>query len=238
VISTKSNPRRDGGSPLRAHELREAVHASLHELLTDVIDVFHLHGVIASEYDHCVTELVPELRRLQDRGSIRFVAVSELFADDPSHAMLRRAVRDDCWDVMMLGFNPLNQSARDSVLPHTTQRDIGVEVMFAVRRAFSNPDQLARVVAELVEQGRIDRDAVDVDDPLGFLVRDGGASSVVDAAYRYARHEPGCHVVLTGTGSAPHLQANVRSIDSGPLPDDHLATLRTLFGHLDHLSAN
>jgi aryl-alcohol dehydrogenase-like predicted oxidoreductase len=152
--------------------------------------------------------------------------------------MLQRAVADDCWDVMMVGFNVLNPSARDRVFPGTRAKSIGIEVMFAVRRVLSRPDELTRVVQELVEHGRLDGGDVDADDPLGFLVHDGGASSVVDAAYRFARHEPGCHVVLTGTGNVEHLEQNVRSIDAPPLPDADLARLRTLFGHLDHLSGN
>ena len=88
-----------------------------------------------------------------------------------------------------------------------------------VRRALSRPDELARVAAELVEQGRVDGADLDLDDPLGFLVHEGGAASVVEAAYRFARHEPGCHVVLTGTGSVEHLEENVRSINAPPLPD-------------------
>ena len=118
------------------------------------------------------------------------------------------------------------------------RRDVAIEVMFAVRRALSRPDELARVAAELVEQGRIDGADLDLDDPLGFLVHEGGAASVVEAAYRFARHEPGCHVVLTGTGSVEHLEENVRSINAPPLPGADLDRLRTLFGHLDHLSGN
>ena len=81
--------------------------------------------------------------RLRDAGAIRFLAISERFAADPGHVMLQRAVLDDCWDVMMVGFNLLNQSARDRVFNATRERDIAVEVMFAVRRALSRQDELA-----------------------------------------------------------------------------------------------
>ena len=55
------------------------------------------------------------MERLRDDGMIRFLAISERFGADPGHTMLQRAVDDDCWDVMMVGFNPLNPSARDRV---------------------------------------------------------------------------------------------------------------------------
>ena len=41
---------------------------------------------------------------------------------------------------------------------------------------------------------------------------------MVDAAYRFARHEPGSEVVLFGTGNRAHLRSNIDSILRPPLP--------------------
>ena len=41
--------------------------------------------------------------------------------------------------------------------------------MFAVREALSRPDELKKVVGELIARGEIDAGAVDAADPLGFL---------------------------------------------------------------------
>jgi L-galactose dehydrogenase len=237
VVSTKAHPRtRD--DPVSAGALRESVQLSLRSLKTDYIDVFHLHGVTESDYQHCVAELVPELERLRDEGTIRYIAISELFAADPGHVMLRRALLDDCWDVVMVGFNLLNSSARSRVLTLTQEKNIGVEVMFAVRRALSQPDELRRVVDSLVQGGRIGVDGLDLQEPLDFLIHEGGPESVVEAAYRFARHEPGCHVVLTGTGNATHLAENIASINKPELPPEDVERLEQLFGKLDHLSGN
>jgi L-galactose dehydrogenase len=237
VLSTKAHPEtRDG--PLSASALRESVRLSLRRLGTDHIDVFHLHGVSESAYRHCVDELVPELERLRDEGAVKFVALSERFGDDPGHSVLQRALHNDCWDVLMVGFNLLNPSARTRVLTLTQEKNIGVEVMFAVRRALSRHDELCRVVRRLVEEDRIVAHNLDLADPLAFLIHEGGAQSVVEAAYRFVRHEPGCQVVLTGTGNPAHLDENVASINGPPLPSEDIERLRRLFGHLDHLSGN
>ena len=237
VVSTKTHPQ-GGGGPLTSQALRESVHLSLRRLQTDRVDVFHLHGVDIDLYEHCVGELVPELQRLRIEGDLRFLAVSERFGADPGHAMLQRALLDDCWDVVMVGFNLLNPSARDRVFPLTQDKNIGVEVMFAVRRTLSQPDELRRVARQLVEEGHIPEGAIDLDNPLGFLLRPGLTESVVEPAYRFARHEPGCHVVLTGTGNLAHLEDNISSINSLPLTTEEAEGLRRLFGHLDHLSGN
>jgi aryl-alcohol dehydrogenase-like predicted oxidoreductase len=237
VISTKASPQLFAQGDDAGESLRRAVHESLRKLRTDRIDVYHLHGVVDDEYDRCVSELLPQLDALRAEGLIGFVAISERFASDPGHTMLQRAVLDDCWDVMMVGFNPLNPSARERVLPVTQQKDIAIEVMFAVRRVLSRPEELQRVAQELVDGGHVDADTLDADGPLDFLV-EHGAKSVVEASYRFARHEPGCHVVLTGTGNVDHLEENVRSICAPALPSADLERLRTLFGHLDHLSGN
>lgn len=237
VLSTKAPPINKEG-PVNASELRQTLEESLQSLQTDTVEVFHLHGVSDEHYEHCIDVLVPEMLKMRDEGKIRFLAISEQFGRDTAHAMLTRAIKDDFWDVMMVGFNLLNPSARARVFPVTIEKDIGVLMMFAVRRTLGRPEEIRRVIGELVSEGLIDADGLDLEDPLGFLVGRDGASSVVDAAYRFTRHEPGTHVVLTGTGSIKHLEENLASISKGPLPSKDLDRLRRLFGSLDNLSGN
>jgi aryl-alcohol dehydrogenase-like predicted oxidoreductase len=55
---------------------------------------------------------------------------------------------------------------------------------------------------------------------------------VVEAAYRFVRHEPGVDVVLFGTGDVAHLRTNVASLLKPPLPQADRDKLAKLFGHL------
>jgi L-galactose dehydrogenase len=55
---------------------------------------------------------------------------------------------------------------------------------------------------------------------------------MIEAAYRFARHEPGVDVVLFGTGDAAHLRSNIASLLKPPLPDADREKLKALFGHL------
>ena len=56
---------------------------------------------------------------------------------------------DDWFDVAMVGFNLLNPSARGRLLAAAQARGVGVLVMFAVRRALSDPEVCRSVVADL-----------------------------------------------------------------------------------------
>lgn len=228
-------PRPDASAPLMAADLRAAVENSLAELAREAIDVYHVHAVAPDLYPHVVTELVPEMLALRDEGKIRFLGISEFFPGDPSHTMLTEALRDDCWDVCMLGFNLFNPSAREGTLAIAAEADVGVEVMAAARGPYRDPAGLRDLVRGLVEAGLTARSYVSLDNPLGFLI-EHGASSLTDAAYRFARHQPGCHVVLTGTSSEDHLEANLRSINAGPLPPNDLVALNEIFGRANHLS--
>lgn len=241
-ISTKCAPTRGGvgrsDEMITPAELAESLDLSLRRLGTDRLDLFHLHGVRPAHYDYCVEVLYPELRRLQAAGKVRFLGLTEQFVGDTRHQTLARAVPDGLFDVVMVGFNLLNPSARRTVFPQTREKDVGTLVMFAVRRALSRPEATREIVAQLVEAGEVEAAALDADDPLGFLAAHPEVGSVVEAAYRFCRHEPGAQVILTGTGSVDHLKENVAAILAPPLPAELSARLEALFGRVESVSGN
>lgn len=237
VLSTKAGVGWQGRRATGA-ELRERVQASLARLRTDYVDVFHLHGVSLEDYAYAREELLPMLQTLRTEGQIRFLGLTEAFARDPGHRMLSRALDDPEWDVVMVGFNLLNQSARERVLARTWESGVGTLGMFAVRRALSQSEALQSLMQELAAQGLVDPNAFDPADPLGFLVAEGGAQSLPDAAYRFCRWEPGLDVVLSGTGRAEHLRENAASLNAPPLPAPVVERLRRLFARVDSVSGN
>lgn len=237
IISTKKTlPPADHSNP--AEEVIKGLEQSLRSIGTDYIDIYHLHGVEPKDYVFAKEQLMPAMRRLRDQGKIRFIGVTEGFATDTSHKMLQESLREDLWDVVMVGFNLLNPSARTTVFPLAATKKVGVLDMFAVRRALSQSDRLRSLCGELIEKGVIPRNAVDADDPLGFLLEEGVAATIPEAAYRFCRHEPAVDVVLTGTGNPEHLKANIQAILKPPLPRRALERLEKVFGELDSLTAN
>lgn len=240
-ISTKVSPTRGGvgrDELLTAAELAESLELSLRRLQTDVVDLFNLHGVQPAHYQHCIEVLAPELERQRQAGKVRFLGLTEQFGRDTRHETLARAVPDGRFDVVMVGFNLLNPSARRTVFPLTRAHDIGTLIMFAVRRALSDPQALREVVARLVAGGEVDEGALNPDDPLDFIAAHPQVESVVQAAYRFCRHEPGANVILTGTGDPEHLKANIASITAPPLPPELSQRLAQVFGRVESVSGN
>lgn len=236
ILCTKFSPVRsrnaggDDRSLLKSdQELVESLERSLQRLGTDHVEVLQLHGVTPQWYEQVRDRFVPVLLRLREQGKVRFLGLTESFGVNDQWETLRRALADDIFDTLMVGYNLLTPGPEDAVLPEALRRDVGILVMCAVRRKIGRPDQLAALIADLKAEGALPPDALPDAGPLDWLIHDG-VTSVTDAAYKYAIGQPGVSCVLTGTANIDHLEANVRAATSGPLPDADRQRLRGIFG--------
>jgi aryl-alcohol dehydrogenase-like predicted oxidoreductase len=231
VVATKSTVHRNNEwwSPER---VVASLDNSLRLMGTDYVDVFNLHAVDPFMYDYARDTLAPALLEQKAKGKIRHIGLTENPIVDHSNAALKRAVNDSVWEVFMVGFHMMHQGARANVFPATREKGIGALIMFAVRSIFADPPRVAREMKALAAKGAVEPWLGETDDPLGFLVHEAGAANMIEAAYRFARHEPGVDVVLFGTGDAAHLRTNIASLLKPPLPDADREKLAALFGHL------
>jgi aryl-alcohol dehydrogenase-like predicted oxidoreductase len=230
VVATKAQINRNGyATPA---QVVASIDNSLRDMGTDYLDLFNLHGVYADEYTHAIELIAPVLMEQKAKGKIRHIGITENPINDHTNEMLALAQHDAVWEVYMVGFHMMHQGARKNVFPVTREKGIGTLLMFAVRSMFADPPRIARELRELAEQGLVEKWLGETKDPLGFLVHEGGAANVIEAAYRYVRHEPGVDVVLFGTGNVEHLRSNIVAITKPPLPEVDRAELEKLFGHL------
>jgi aryl-alcohol dehydrogenase-like predicted oxidoreductase len=244
VISTKSRIR-IGGVLQSGDQVIENLEASLGRLSTDYVDVFHLHAVSPKDYGYARDEIAPALMKAREAGKIRHIGITETGPNDPDQEMLTVAVHEEPWDVVMLAFSMLNQGARRKVFPTSQTRGVGTLLMFVVRNIFSQPERLKQDLQGLADAGQIPRRFADSNEPLEFLISLGGAETVTEAAYRFARHEAGSDVVLFGTGDHGHLEANIKAINAPPLAQPAIDILHETFGELvgvgldlpDHVAA-
>ena len=239
VVSTKFSIGllQESGEPF-SESLPKRVEESLGRLRTDYIDVLHIHALAAEDVELAVEEIVPIMQRLRDAGKIRFIALSEAFGTDTDHQMFQKALGHDVWDVAMVGFNIVNQSARETVFPKTIRGNMGTEIMFALRRALANPDKFRELIASMQESGELSRSLFENEDPLRATFGSSDPTAITEVSYRYAAWEKGADVVLTGTGNPDHLKDNVAAVLRGPLPKEHRDSLDEMFGHLDCVSGN
>jgi aryl-alcohol dehydrogenase-like predicted oxidoreductase len=231
VIATKAfvNRNDEWRSP---EQVVASLDNSLRLLGTDHVDVFNLHAVEPHAYDYALGTIAPALIAQKAKGKIKHIGITEFPETDFSHQTLARAARDPVWEVFMVGFHMMHQSARNNIFPLTRAQRIGTLMMFAVRSIFADPPRVAREVRALAAKGLVDSRLGQSDDPLGFLIHAGGAETMTEAAYRFVRHEPGVDVVLFGTGDVGHLRTNVAALNKPPLPEADRAKLKALFGHL------
>ena len=118
VIATKAwIPRREGRSA--AERAVTSLDNSLRQLGTDHVDIFQLHGVSPAAYNQALDVIAPALLKEREKGKLSFLGVTETGSSDPEHAMVRRAVEDGVWDVVMIAFHMMHQNARTQVFPRT-----------------------------------------------------------------------------------------------------------------------
>ena len=190
----------------------------------------------------------PGLRRatreaihLVDASSIRLTEISRAWANYQAHGALVKLHLDfdaDCAIPANFAITPAR--VNDVSMAHALPIERGATYIFDLGYYdFSWWAKLheagCRIVTRLKTHTRprvLETRAVAAGGPLGFLLHASGADNLIDAAYRYARHEPGIDVVLFGTGSLDHLRANIASILRPPLPAADVARLNATFAHL------
>ncbi len=232
VVATKVTVHK-GEELVTPEEVTASLEQSLRRLRTDHVDLLQLHAVRPAAYERVRETLRPALQRLRQQGKVAHVGITETPPNDAGHLMLQRALDDHEWEVVMVAFHMMSQNARASVFPRTIKQGVGTLVMFAVRSLFSVPGRLQATMRELAAEGKVPAALAEAAEPLDFLLHPGGAADVIEAAYRYARHEPGVDVVLFGTGDEAHLKKNIASILAPPLPEPDRQRIAELFGALE-----
>ena len=185
-----------------AGTLGRRVERTLTSLRTDYLDLLNLHAVSPIQYRQVRSKILPELQRLKNEGKVRAIGITEAFLSDPRHQMLEEATADGNFDAIMVGFNAHNPSASQVVLPRAKQAGTGTIGMFALRGLLNEPAAVG-------------------------LLDGTDASSLSELAFRYARHEGGLDIVLTGTGNIDHLRENIAAALSPPLPASVLERLQS-----------
>ena len=228
IVCSKFNPFDSDGKLHSQGDLRVSLEQSLRNLHTDRLDVFYLHAPPAGSLGGVMEVFGDELRQAVDDGLVRFTGVSEQYFADHAHETVIAAIADFDFDVVMVGYNMLSPSARSTVFPLASGKNVGVVIMCAIRGVIADPTKLEAVIHNWIENGLVDRSAVSESSPLDWLLDE--ADSIAAAAYKFAAEPDAVGCVLTGTASPAHLEENLDAISGPPLSRSSIDRLIALFG--------
>jgi aryl-alcohol dehydrogenase-like predicted oxidoreductase len=241
VVSTKvplAGGHSDNVMVMKPSEVRETVERSLRRLGMDYVDVLLMAVAHPRYFEPVMNDHLPVLEALKQEGKIRFLGSSEQTRSDGSHQWLQAIIPTDVLDVAMAGHNMINQSAQRTVFPLCREKNMGVVNVFTVRNLFWNQQRLSEVIADLKQRGKIDTDQISTEKPLNWIVEEGAANTLVEAAYRFAGYTDPVTVVMCGSKQIPELDENIDSINKGPLPREVVEKLRDQFGNIDEPIGN
>jgi aryl-alcohol dehydrogenase-like predicted oxidoreductase len=246
-VGTKLRLARENLRELRA-AVTANVEASLQRLGRDRVDLLQVHNMILTgrgerglTLSELLHDLVPLLQRLQQQGKTGHCGITALGDTVAVH----QAVQSGDFATAQVCYNLLNPTAGvslplafpgqnfDRLLDHTRAQNMGVIVIRVLAAgALSgvverHPTAIPTVApiasgpdyASDVERARL----------LEFLVRDGHAESLVDAALRFAITSESVSTVLLGYSSIEHLEYAAGAIARGPLSAEAQQRLATFW---------
>lgn len=229
-LATKFTPEQDG-EIVTPDDVVASVERSLTRMRTDSVEILQFHGVRPERYCAMMERLLPTVLQLRDQGKCRWIGITEQYGEDGAHEMLQMALQDNHFATAMVGYNMLNQSADHLVYPQCLEHNVGVFIMFAVRRVLAVRERLEETVADLKRRGLVAADALPDARPLDWLIH-GNVDSVPSAAYKFTAMHPAVSTVLSGTANLEHFESNLHALEDPTLPEDDYARLHDLFGQV------
>ncbi len=225
--------------------------ASLRRLGLERVDLLQLHNRIeATSGERAVgvgtvlDDVVAALQRLREQGKIRFFGITAL----GEAGALHRALSADALDTAQVCYNLLNPSAGHDVPPGFPAQDFGGllgpahahgvgVIIIRVLAGGALSGQLARhpvamASVEPIASGPDYASDVARARQLEWIVLDGHARSLVEAALRFPLGSEAVSTVLLGYSTLEHLEYAASAIARGPLPAAALDRLNAAWREL------
>jgi aryl-alcohol dehydrogenase-like predicted oxidoreductase len=234
-----------------ADAVTTSLEGSLSRLRLDRVDIFHLHNPItgagggsALSVRQVLDEVVPAFERLRQQGKIRFLGMTAV----GDTAALNQVIDAGVFDSAQIVYNMLNPSAAGELPQNYPAQDYGR--MFDHTRAAGVGVVGIRVLAGGALSGSAERHPIagPAPEPIGSamsydadvdrarrltpLVQEGFATSLTEAATRFALSHPAMSTLLVGMATPQQFEATLAAVEKGPLPQaalDRLSALRQAF---------
>ncbi len=236
-----------------ADAVAKSLDQSMTRLRRDHVDIFHLHNAItqagggeALSVQQVLVDVVPAFERLRQYGKTRFLGLT---AVGESKALLQ-IIDSGAFDSAQVVYNMLNPSAASELPPNYPAQDYG--------RLFDHTKKAGvgvigiRVLAGGALSGSTERHPVasPPPEPIGSamnyeadverarrlmpLVKEGFATSLTEAATRFAISQAAIGTILVGIATPHQFDEALAAVQKGPLPtaalERHSKLLQTFSG--------
>ena len=232
-------------------EIARSIEGSLRRLGMDHVDIFHLHNPItlsgggeSLSVAQVTNHVVPAFQALRQAGKIRFLGITAV-GDTPA---LQQIIDTQLFDSAQVSYNMLNPSAATALPPRFPAQDYG--------RLFEHTQKAGvgvvgiRVLAAGALSGSAERHptASAPPEPIGSahsytmdlerarrlmpVVTEGFASSLAEAAIRFAITHPAQGTILVGMATVDEFETSLAAVLKGRLPPaalDRIAHLTAQF---------
>src|SRR3954464_6484333 len=236
-----------GESGRIADAVMRSLEGSLGRLGLDRIDIFHLHnpitetgGETALSVRQVLDDVVPAFERLRQQGKIRFLGITAL----GDTAALRQVIDTNAFDSAQIVYNMLNPSAGEELPRNYPAQDYGR--LFDHTKAAGVGVVGIRVLAGGALSGSAERHPIasPAPEPIGSamsydadvdrarrltpLVKEGFATSLTEAATRFALSHPAMGTIRVGMPPPQQFEDALAAAQKGPLPQAALDLLSSL----------
>ncbi len=228
-----------------------SLEGSLARLGRDRVDIFHLHNPIteresgsALSVRQVLDEVVPAFERLRQQGKVRFLGITAV----GDTAALHQVIDSRAFDSAQVVYNMLNPSAAEEPSTNYPAQDYGR--LFDHTKTSGVGVVGIRVLAGGALSGSAERHSIasPAPEPIGSarnyeadvnrarrlipLVSEGFATSLTEAATRFALSHPEMGTILIGMATPQQFEDALAAIQKGPLPRaalDRLSVLQQAF---------
>jgi aryl-alcohol dehydrogenase-like predicted oxidoreductase len=251
LVGTKVRLRAEEMGDIRGAVFR-SVEESLRRLRMECVDLIQLHNSVASARDpnrawvsvDDVRTVARAFQYLQEQGKVRYWGVNGLGETPVLHEMVGTVGANS----LQSCYNLLNPSAGLSVLEGFPFQDYGQLIDLAVENqtgviairvlaagalsgSAARHDNAAQAVDPIATNATFAQD-VALAQRFEFLVQEGYADSLVEAAIRFSVGAPGISTVLVGLSNLDQLEQAVAAAERGPLPAEAAERLNQTWASL------
>jgi aryl-alcohol dehydrogenase-like predicted oxidoreductase len=230
-----------------ADAVAASLEGSLARLGLERVDIFHLHNPItvsgggtALSVRQVLDDVVPAFQRLRAQGKIRFLGMTAV----GDTAALNQVIDARVFDSAQIVYNMLNPSAAEPLPQNYPAQDYAD--MFDHTRAAGVGVVGIRVLAGGALSGSAERHPIagPAPEPIGSamsydadidrarrllpLVKEGFATSLTEAATRFAISHPAVGTILVGLATPQQFEGALAAVEKGPLTQEALDRLAAL----------